>query len=236
MSHWDLRSNIEMRDTVNEALRMLDAKGPSAAAAFLYKFGVPAPVIERVLSRRANTALIGAHKFGSEHPVVLSDVLATYELSIREPGLPNSHSHPERSFREAGVHAVLDRARPGMGADSVGISIFDEQKDELTWAAISGELAPFEGRRFPRRHSMCGVCFQTAQSQLFVQPHRFFEWMSMSGIFAEEALITPLRGQRQLFFGTMWAIMDAGNMGEFTAAHLGMLRLHANEIISVLNR
>jgi hypothetical protein len=236
MAGWDMRVDVDMRYTVNRAMDLVHSKGPSAASSFLYRFGVPGQVIERVIGPHAKAFLTRKCDRSSPRPILLSDVLATDELTFRQGPLPASPLEQCVEWPPARptLYGLLASVRGGVGAGSVGVSLFDSTMDELTWIAICGDLVAFEGRRFPRRHSMCDVAFQTLHAQLFVQPHLYYEWMAQNGIFVDEALITPLILDHDRFLGTLWAVKQTDFGAEFSAAHLGMLQLHALAIATLV--
>ncbi|HEX8612088.1 MAG TPA: hypothetical protein VF800_12445 [Telluria sp.] len=110
------------------------------------------------------------------------------------------------TLRDA-LRARCEDALVRCSAQSAGVSIFDNNDlDELTWGAAVGALAPYEGRRFPRSNSPCGLCFAYRSTQLFVQPHRYFAWMAQNNVHISEALVTPLIGQFGAFYGTIWVM------------------------------
>ncbi|NHZ36981.1 hypothetical protein [Massilia rubra] len=110
------------------------------------------------------------------------------------------------TLRDA-LRARCEEALLRCSAQSAGISIFDNNDlDELTWAATAGALAPYEGRRFPRSNSPCGLCFSYRSTQLFVRPHQYFHWMAENNVHINEALVTPLIGQFGAFYGTIWVM------------------------------
>ncbi|HEY0064694.1 MAG TPA: hypothetical protein VGC21_21435 [Telluria sp.] len=227
MADCDERKDRELRATVDEGRRLRLFKGASVAANFMYRFGVPTPVIERVIYADHRDLPNGK-------PVPLSEVLATHELATRIAASPANFpaASPQAG---ATLSDLVDRLRVHLQVDAVGISKFSRSCEELTWIEISGELAQFKGRRFPRRHSMCDVCFRTAQSQLFVRPQLHFRWMADNGIFVNEALITPLRGGRaELFLGTLWAVTVSDDSPLFNAGHLGVLRKYAEPVEKIL--
>lgn len=145
----------------------------------------------------------------------LSEIIATDQLQLRprkRAGDAGGRSVP-RVVPQDGVtlqdalRARCDEALLRCGAESAGISIFDHNDlDELTWAATVGVLAPYEGRRFPRSDSPCGVCFSYRSTQLFLRPHRYFGWMAQNDVIINEALVVPLIGQFGAFYGTIWVM------------------------------
>ncbi|MEJ7806421.1 MAG: GAF domain-containing protein [Telluria sp.] len=224
----DLRTDHQTRGIVEEAIALCRSRGANAAAAFLYRFGVSACIIERIIAREECSTATEVEDLEKARPVLISDVLATYQLVLREPRLPGGRqelgSWPPT---DQTLRGLLESARRATGADSVGVSLFDESLDNLTWIGIVGDAEKHRGQTIPRRNSMCDVCFQTAQAQLFLHPHRYFEWMTTAGFVVNEALVMPIRGGDQFYFGTLWAITNANSSVQFTAAHLGMLKMHA---------
>ncbi|MCE3607869.1 hypothetical protein LXA47_30340 [Massilia sp. P8910] len=150
----------------------------------------------------------------------LSDIIATEQLEERPRtgaarlearAVPRAVPQPGASLRDA-LHPRCEEALLRCSAQSAGISIFDnDDLDELTWAATAGVLGPFEGRRFPRSNSPCGLCFSYRKTQLLLQPHRYFAWMAQTGVSINEALVVPLIGQFGAFYGTIW-VMSHDNL------------------------
>lgn len=145
----------------------------------------------------------------------LSEIIATDQLESRprrngdKAGIglaPRVVPQEGVTLRDA-LRARCDEALRRCAAQSAGISIFDnDDLDELTWAATAGVLAPYEGRRFPRSDSPCGICFSYRSTQLFLHPHLYFHWMADNDVFISEALVAPLIGQFGAFYGTIWVM------------------------------
>lgn len=153
----------------------------------------------------------------------LSEVIATGMLAsrrghdtTRSDAVAASAALPSflgLSFK-ASAHLLTRHALLLCGAQSAGISVFDKgSNDELTWISVAGVLADFEGRRYPRRHSLCGVSFDSRAIELFVQPHRYFQWMLLAGIVINEALVCPIFSPNGSLYGTIWVMShDNGNI------------------------
>ncbi|MDQ1832401.1 hypothetical protein [Massilia scottii] len=144
-----------------------------------------------------------------------SDIIATEQLELRpRTGVARTETRAVRRAMPQDGASLRDTLRPRCeeallrcSAQSAGISIFDnDDLDELTWAATVGKLGPFEGRRFPRSNSPCGLCFSYRKTQLLLQPHRYFAWMAQTGVPVNEALVAPLIGQYGAFYGTIWVM------------------------------
>ncbi|MES2902479.1 MAG: hypothetical protein V4723_22315 [Pseudomonadota bacterium] len=166
----------------------------------------------------------------------LEDVLATQLLTERP-------ARPDQPVALQAVHTLLDTHSPlsieagcehvlkSCHAESAGVSLFSHAKyDELTWLVVRGHLARFQGRRFPHRHSMCGVCFDLDAAQLFVKPHLHFQWMQQAGIGIREALVAPLKNRRGQFEGTMWVMTHTKDHVRFNGGDLEVLELVASKI------
>ena len=146
--------------------------------------------------------------------VPLQDVLATGQLALRprldkDPALLAAALEAIATARANGRDGILaalaSQARLLCGAHSAGVSMLTSHKsDQLIWAAASCMLAPFEGSRFPLRHSMCGVCLERREPQLFFRPQEYFSWMAMNGILVKEGLVAPLGGIGNDVCGTVW--------------------------------
>jgi len=146
--------------------------------------------------------------------VPLKEVLATGQLALRprlekDPALLADALQALSAARQLGPDALLAalaaQARLLCGAHSAGVSIFASNKlDYLNWAAVSGILAPYQGCRFPLRHSMCGLCLEQRAPQLFHYPHSYFSWMALNGIALRESLVVPLGEAGKAIYGTLW--------------------------------
>lgn len=109
-------------------------------------------------------------------------------------------------------------------SQSAGISVFDKGgNEELTWISVAGLLADFEGRRYPRRHSLCGVSFDSRAIELFVQPHRYFQWMQLARIVINEALVCPIFSPSGKLYGTIWVMSHDDDSIHFEEADARVL-------------
>lgn len=118
---------------------------------------------------------------------------------------------------------------------AAGASILDNNgSDELTWVVALGACAQFEERRFPRRHSMCGVCFDLKSLQLFERPHRYFKWMSFAGLIFEEVLVCPVVSADGTVFGTIWVVSELGTKERFSFRDATLLELGAAQMCELL--
>ncbi len=121
------------------------------------------------------------------------------------------------------LDVLTEHALSICSAQSAGVSIFNSKEcDELTWEKVQGELSNCTGRRFPLRHSMCGICLERREPQLFRQPHALFEWMGLNGIWADEALVVPLCGVGNDVYGTVW-VFSHDDTAKFNEGHAQML-------------
>lgn len=155
----------------------------------------------------------------------LSDVLATNLLAFRRGDQDQRSKAVEASAAvdlssninfTSVCRLLANEALRLCRAESAGITIFDKNgKDELTWITIAGALSEFEGRRFPRRHSLCGISFDTKEIQLFIEPHRYFQWMRDAGITIDEALVCPLFGPEENLYGTIWTMTHEDQTKQF---------------------
>ena len=146
----------------------------------------------------------------------ISDILVTPELRQRavRASDPAAEMALTRTFgrllgsEAASVYRTLcSEAKQRCQAQSAGVSIFEpDPLDELTWVAVEGTLANFEGGRFPRRNSMCGVCLEHRSPQLFANPHTFFSWLQATGHPVTEGLVVPLFNRQQSLVGTLWVM------------------------------
>lgn len=178
----------------------------------------------------------------------LSEIIATDQLQSRprtRTGNPDIGAMPRPvpqegvTLREA-LRARCEEALLRSSAQSAGISIFDtDDLDQLTWVATAGVLAPYEGRRFPRSDSPCGLCFSYRSTQLFKRPHQYFRWMAENRVVIEEALVAPLIGQFGAFYGTIWVMShddpgihfdldDADTLADLSRGLASIIRLNNN--------
>ena len=145
--------------------------------------------------------------------MLLEEVLATERLAVLDPNRPVDKqallapfAQLQSSTESEVWDAVTEQVRALCGAESAGISIFaDRRYDELTWVSVVGELAPYATRRFPRRHSLCGVSLERRSAQLFVKPHLYFQWIAQAGVTISEGLVAPLFSGDDIY-GTIWAM------------------------------
>jgi hypothetical protein len=165
-------------------------------------------------------------------PVALSDVLATQRLQKRKSAKSlhdqvvsaNSKLMYAQSLGRKSILSVLAREAAAMcRSHSAGVSLFTSREcDELRWEIIYGDLSEFSGRRFPIRHSMCGVCLTSREPQMFIRPQQYFRWMSDNGVRPVEALVVPLRGNGNDVYGTLWVTVR-DNTAAFAQDHVNSL-------------
>ena len=174
----------------------------------------------------------------------LEDVIATRKLDARcgdeidapqYAKLVEAVSEALDGTRNSVYHAIAGCAQAGRAAVSSGISVFAHpQYDELTWKGVVGPLDSFSERRFPQRHSMCGVVSDTGEEQLFELPQRFFEWMQQVDRCIAEALVVPVF-ELDDFLGTVWLMSHDVNV-RFDGTDLARLRLLASLMPRALRR
>lgn len=164
----------------------------------------------------------------------LEQVVTTHLLQERSSGMTAGHSGIAESAGPL-PHHICDPvdichelARRMLllcpSAGSAGITtFFDTPSDTMTWSIVEGECAPYEGGRFPRKHSMCGVCFERRGLQMFSQPHLYFKWMERVGIRVEEAIVCPIFGTRDEIYGTFWAFSHDPSAAPFTPSDARVL-------------
>ena len=166
----------------------------------------------------------------------LADVLATDLLGKRIPTsfavLPPGRASNTGSDRDS-ITSLCERVLALSKADTVGISLFNHPVyDELTWSTVVGAASSFQGRRYPLRHSMCGVCFEWNSCQLFLEAQRYFQWLHLAGLRIAEGLVYPLRTPDELFYGTIWILahdyatkFDKGHVSILEQASIGLYAL-----------
>ena len=163
--------------------------------------------------------------------MLLTDIIATEQLPARDPGVQldaESICAPLTTLHARDPKLVWDAVTEQMcslcDAESAGVSIFaDFRHDELTWFSTAGKAAPFQGRRYPRRHSMCGVAFARGQTELFLRPHLYFQWMAQAGMTIREGLVVPLLSGGEIY-GATW-LMTHRRKKEFTLQDARVLEL-----------
>ncbi len=167
----------------------------------------------------------------------LNYVLATKELAVRPKPEGFAQTQPLNQARRtfSSLVELVEHGVTTLGTDAVGISQFsDGSGPELKWVAVAGTMREYEDRRFPLRHSMCGICFETGRPQLFVHPERFFKWMGVNGIGAIEALVAPVLSEQGAFLGTIWAMRHLKTSASFNQVHVEVLQVYALEVARLL--
>lgn len=103
---------------------------------------------------------------------------------------------------------VVQLALELCAAGSAGISIIDPDDEEagFAWTALAGLLGGRVGGRTPRYDSACGLTYDARKPQLFRQPARYFQWMSLFGVQVEELLVVPLLANGRTPYGNLWAV------------------------------
>jgi len=95
-------------------------------------------------------------------------------------------------------------------AESVVISVLDDDGLGFSWRVTAGQWAPYVGHRVPRDLSPCGVVQERKTAQLFAHPERGFAALTLPTPYAEEVLVVPFRVEEQMA-GTLWlAAHDPG--------------------------
>lgn len=171
----------------------------------------------------------------------LADILGTGLLAERRTGdtrvtdLVNGSASQHTSDYLALLGNFIDGAMRQCGAQSAGVSLFYRyNSSELTWLRARGDLRDFEGRRFPRRHSPCGVALDANATQLFIRPHRYFQWIEQAGIYISEALVTPIMGPNGRKYGTLWMMTHDGAHA-FNQADARALELTSEKISEAIS-
>ena len=168
----------------------------------------------------------------------LADILATELLTTRPvtPPFPTLTPELEPDVSALGkIRKICTTARQRCGADTVGVSIFHHPHyEELTWIAVVGEGEDFQGRRYPLRHSMCGVCFDLEAPQLFIEAQRYFQWLDLASIRIAEGLVVPLRTPSGHFYGTIWMAAHAPPR-QFNDADVKLLSAFEDELYALIS-
>lgn len=135
------------------------------------------------------------------------------------------------------LNNFVDGALRQCGAQSAGVSLFyRSDSSKLTWVRARGALQDFEGRRFPRRHSPCGVSLDTNATHLFIRPDRYFQWISQAGIHVAEVLITPITAPDGRQLGTMWMMTHSDGSHGFHQNDARALELASEQIGEAMSK
>jgi len=122
------------------------------------------------------------------------------------------------------VNAAVDLC----GADSSGISIEQENKTDENyyhWAATAGQYARFLNATLPRYPSVCGVCLERGQPQLFRVTQRFFDLMGIEAPIVTDGILLPWEVEETR--GTIW-IMAHGSTEAFDDDDVRMMQVLAD--------
>lgn len=170
--------------------------------------------------------------------IKLTDVLATGLLVGRELTAEQRAMIVKKNltlFSGATVKGTCASVMRECKSDSVGISIFNSPRyDELSWLRVVGIAAEFEGRRYPLRHSMCGVCFERNSPQLFVESQRYFQWLDLAGIRIAECLVYPIRSKSGNFIGTVWVVRHEPFKVPFSHREVTILEMASEHLRTLL--
>ena len=149
--------------------------------------------------------------------VTLEQVIATRELQARPTREPEHArendmllrlledlARPRDDILSSLTSAALEACR----AESAGISLLEPNDPQAVcrWQAVSGALAPWEGRRVPRWSSPSGIVIDSDELQLFRLPARYFTALEAEPPVRpviRELLLVPLR-VKQTPVGTLW--------------------------------
>lgn len=158
----------------------------------------------------------------------LSDVLHTSLLPSRFASAAKRRRTETRTSLDVAagspIKSFAEKALIGCEAQSAGISVFSRaDRGESTWLVAIGDLENYVGRRFPLRHSLCGVAAELEATQLFVKPHRYFKWIEQADIYISEALVTPLVDSDGIPFGTIWVMKHRGARSRFDSGDASLM-------------
>lgn len=147
-----------------------------------------------------------------------ADILISTEahLSSRPARSPDHHAESRALSRLAEemtncpdrvLTSLCEQVMAVCGAESAGVSLFDE-KGDFHWPAVTGAWAPFQGGGMPRLASPCGVVIECDAPLLFHDVEQQFPAAAAATPRIEEILLAPFRvdGKPQ---GTVWAIVHS---------------------------
>jgi hypothetical protein len=190
--------------------------------------------------RLAASVASAARRAARDH-MRLADVLATPVLAERDrrrlaiAGDESFDIPVRQDDKRSPIGLIVADVMAVCDAQSAGVSVFRRSvPDELTWIFAIGRLAEFQGRRFPLRHSICGVCFDYGSTQLFARPHRYFRWMEQAGISISETLVTPLVSVDGSLYGTIWTMCHSGPSRGFDIADALALEERARRVTEAI--
>ena len=92
-------------------------------------------------------------------------------------------------------------------AGSAGVSLLrssEAGEQTVHWEAISGALAPHEGRDATRDFSPCGFCLDAGTTVLMSRPERTFTYLKGTRPSMVQDLIVPLYDSAKQPLGTLW--------------------------------
>lgn len=118
--------------------------------------------------------------------------------------------NPETILQEL-VNAAVELC----GADSAGISLETEEKNEASfyrWVATAGQYAHFLNVTLPRYPSTCTMCLERGKPQLFRVSRRFYDLMSIEAPTVTDGIMLPWQVEEMR--GTIW-IMAHGRTEAF---------------------
>jgi RNA polymerase sigma factor (sigma-70 family) len=127
------------------------------------------------------------------HTEFTSRSLHTRDITLQMEGLRRlTHSFvqsPDTILQEL-VNAAVDLC----GADSAGISLETEEKNESSyyhWVATAGQYNGFLNAVLPRYPSACGICLDRGKPQLFRVRQRFFDIMGIEAPLVTDGILLP---------------------------------------------
>ena len=145
----------------------------------------------------------------------LTDVLITDELTRRPPRRAD-HEAENRALRqlarnmagrpEALLQNLVDIALELCRAQTAGVSLAQRTADGeqvFVWVALAGTYAHQIGKIAPAKFSVCSICLERQDAQLFSYPDRFFSYFGTCDPPFVETLVVPFpAGSRPM--GTIW--------------------------------
>jgi GAF domain-containing protein len=112
---------------------------------------------------------------------------------------------PETFFQKL-VEAALQLSQ----ADSIGISLLNQEAGRFIWPAVAGPFHAYLWEGTPSNFGPCGTVLERDATQLMLHPERHFTYLQPIQPGLEEVLLVPfyLEGKA---VGTIWAVIhEAG--------------------------
>jgi len=150
-------------------------------------------------------------------PLQVEDVIATAELEVRAPRIPDYRSQSEALAELAETLAgkpslifqrLVEAALSLTAADSAGLSLqegVDGPDPHFRWVATAGEFHRYVGGRLPRFFSPCATVVGCNTAMLMVDAVRAFTYIAELDMPCHEILLAPFH-EDGVPVGTLWVV------------------------------